>query len=382
MKTLLRAAATEAGRIVRTPATLLLLVAVPVFYPLAISWLYAADSPVERPAVVVDQDRSAASRELALALDATPGVRVTRFDAPLEEARAALTDGAVELVVLVPDGYARHLLRGERATVRAWSDGANMLTYSVGVGALGDTVSALGRARGEDAWARTLPRARAAARAEPIQADVRVLGTPARAYGDFLVPAVFVIVLQQLVLLGMAFSASATREAGGAPPRGLRGWIGFAVPHAAVQALGIVALALTTRHFGWPLRDLEVWAALAAGYALALLPLGALLASLAQDRASTLAGLLFTSVPSLLLSGYVWPHDQMPAALALLGDALPSTPALEALRRVAYDDGGIAALAPALQHLAALSAIFMALLLVRIAFLHMRGRRAAAAPAV
>ncbi|TNF25061.1 MAG: ABC transporter permease [Deltaproteobacteria bacterium] len=374
-----RAAGAEAARIVRTPATLLLLVALPLLYPMLISWLYSADSPVERPALVVDQDHTAASRELALALDASAGVRLARFDATLDEARAALVAGEVELVVLLPDGYGAALARGERATVRAWSDGANMLTYSVGVGALGDTVMALGRVHGEAAWAKTLPHERAAARAEPIAVDVRIVNAPARGYGDFLVPAVFMIILQQLVLLGMSFSASATRERGGELPRRLSGWIGFALPHAVVQGLGIVALAFTATRFGWPLRDLLPWATLAAAYAAALLPLGALLASVARDRASTIAGLMFTSVPSLMLSGYVWPRDQMPAALALLGDVLPSTPALAGLHEVAYG-GDVASLTPALTHLATLSAVFFAALLLRLLFERLRDRRAALPP--
>ncbi len=366
MNTLRSAAATELRRILRTPATLLLLLALIGLYPVLISWLYTTNSEVERPALVVDEDHSAASRELALALHATQGLSVQRFDATLDEAQAALRASAVELVVLIPADYGADLARGQRTAVKAWSDSANMLTYSVGAGALGDTVADLGRAHGERAWARTLPRDLAAARADPIQVDVRVLHTPARGYGDFLVPAIFIIVMQQLVLLGMAFSASATRERGGALPQSLPGWLGFALPHAAVQLLGAGVLALTAHHFGWPLRNPTAWLALAAAFALALLPLGALLASLARDRATTMAGLLFTSVPSLLLSGYVWPRDQMPDAAALIGGAMPSTPALEGLQRVAFEGAGLAEILPALEHLAVIFAAGLALLTLRL----------------
>ena len=382
MKTLLAAAAAETRRLLGTPGTLLLLIALPVLYPALLSWLYATNSALERPVLVVDDDHSAASRAFALALDATPGARVLAFDAPLDDARASLAAGDAELVVHLPAGHAARLAQGERATVRAYADSANMLTTSASLGALGDVVSALGRAEGEARWARREPLDRAIARAELLSADARVLNAPARAYGDFLMPAVLVVVLQQLVLLGMAFSAATTRERGGPLPTTLRGWLGFALPHTAAQALGALALVAASRAFGWPLAHPSAWLALALAFAVALGPFGALAASLAKDRASTLAALMFASAPSLLLSGYAWPTSQMPGALALLADAIPSTPVMTALPRLAYGDGDLTSLAPALQHLAILFAVGLALLSLRVVVLHLRrATSATAAPA-
>ncbi|PIE20335.1 MAG: hypothetical protein CSA66_00605 [Proteobacteria bacterium] len=372
---------TEVRLILRTPPVLVLLLALPLLYPTLISWLYQANDSVDRPVIVVDEDHSNASRALTLAIDATAGARLERHGATLDEALEALRDQRVEAVALIPSGFGGDLARGERTAVRIWSDSANMLSYGVGVGAIGDAVQAEGRRHGLAEWARSLPAERAGARAEPIRVDTRIVNAPARAYGDFIVPAVFVVILQQLVMLGMAFSAGARREQQIEAPKGIGGWLGFAVPHLGLQAVGVVGLTFVIGYFGWPLRSPAAWLALTAAFVVSVLPFGVLAATFTADRASAISTLLFLSVPSLFLTGYVWPRDQMPTLVAAVGDLMPSTPALRGLRLVAFEGRPAAELVPVFVELGQIALVGVALVALRLAWLRWRRSRVAASQA-
>lgn len=199
----------------RHPSVLLVVIAIPVVYPLIVSWLYQASQVVERPAVVVDDDGSALSRELVLGLDATQELRVIERAGSVEQGWQALREHRAEVLVYIPDNLSTRVKRGEQAHVKVWTDGANILTYGVAYPGVSNVVSAMNESISQE-WMRKqgMGRETAEARVSPVARVERFLFHPTLSYGAFLVPGVLLMVVQQAVLIGLAYSAGFQKELG------------------------------------------------------------------------------------------------------------------------------------------------------------------------
>jgi ABC-2 type transport system permease protein len=352
----------------REKSVLLMLLFVPLGYPLIMSWLYSRDQAVERPALVVDADNSALSRRLTLELDATQEVRVVRRPASLDEGLAAMRAREADLLVFVPEDFSRKVKKGEPAAVRVWADSGNMYTYSVAFPAAFGVVSSL---NGRLAWRglrqKGLSAAAASARAQPVLRAEHLLFHPTGSYGRYLMAGVLLIVIQQIVVISLSFSVGARREQGlfdpGPYPVGyLAGIIGAHVPFYLAGIL--FAVLGVTPAFGWTAASPVATVALFTLFMVTLVPVAVGVASFARDRMGTFQLFMFFSVPLFVASGFTWPADQMPAYLRVVTAVFPATPALQALRIVALKAGGLGAVAPYLAWLAVQFVVYAVLAVV------------------
>jgi ABC-2 type transport system permease protein len=345
---LLRTAWREPIDVVRRDrAVLLVLVAVPVLYPVVVSWLYAANQPVERPAIVVDADGSSLSRRLAFDLDATPEVRVVGHASSLEAGWDALVRRKAELVLYVPSDFSARVKRGEQADVKLWVNAANVLTYGVSYPAAATLVADWNQRLGA-AWLerRGVAPQVAADRVMPIRAETRYLFRPLLGYGEFLVPGVLLLAVQQMVLIGLALSAGLARETRTAPDDARRwplAWVtGKGLGQAVFVVLGVAFIVgVVAPVFGWRFVVPASVAALFLLFALATLPMAVFAAELVEDRYASLQTLMFLTVPVLMMSGFAWPLAAMPAWVRAVSSMFPATFALRALRVLGSRTGSL-----------------------------------------
>jgi ABC-2 type transport system permease protein len=341
----------------RRRGTLVVLLAMPLFYPLVVSQLYRADTAVERPAVLVDEDNSAWSRELALSLDATMEVRVVERAADAAGAQQALEAGRAELAVIIPADFSSRIARGEQAEVRTWVTAANLLTYGAAYPGVVAAVGRLNQELGARALeARGVPPESAAGRVMPVRVDVRSLWHPSQSYGGFLLSGVFLLVVQQLVIIGLMLSTGLVRERAGladlAAPRPFLRLLGRGLAQSGfhVGALafmtGVVAPA-----FGWPVGHVATTNALLGLFLVATMPLAIVFAAFAADRYASFQLPMFLAVPMLMMSGFAWPTPLMPAPVQAVAAVFPATPALQAMRILAFKTGSFAPVRAQLVHL-------------------------------
>ena len=346
----------------RSPSILVILLGLPVFYPVVVSWLYQRDQVVERPAIIVDQDGSGLSRRLALDLDATPEIAVVGRADSLEDAWKDLVAWKAEVLVWVPPDFSRRLARGEQAQLGLWVNTANVLTYGAAYPAVSAVVGDLND-RLDRKWLETrgVPADAAALRVMPVRVDSRFVFHPTLAYGSFLVPGVLLLVIQQLMMIGLALSAGLHREQGGFTGAAARmpfTWVtGKLVAQSGFQAAGLAfILGVVVPGFGWPMRNTASVALLFGLFLLATAPIAVLVARYVRDRYASFQLLMFVTVPLLMMSGFAWPLEQMPAYVRALGSAVPAVPALQALRVLTSRTGDLSVVAPQLVHLAVLAA--------------------------
>jgi ABC-2 type transport system permease protein len=354
---------------------LTVLLAIPLLYPAVVAYLYHAEDARERPALLVDLDGSALSRRLALALEATPELRLTGRPASVDEGVRALRRDEAEVLLVIPEDFTRHVKRGERGQLAVWSTGGNVYTWGIAFPAVAGVVGTLDAELAARTFVqRGLPPAAARLRAAPILTGDRRLFHPTGSYGRYTAAGVLLVVLQQLVVVSLAFSAGVRRERGGvdcsgvalAPSAGgarllpvtegvhpFGHLVGMAAAHAPSWLAGLAFVGLGVFPWmGWSGPSVLATAALLGLFALAIVPVSVAVASLVPDRMSAFQLLMFFSAPLFLASGFTWPASQMPGPVRWAMAVFPATPALRALRVVSMKSGELSAVLPELRWLA------------------------------
>jgi ABC-2 type transport system permease protein len=314
MRALGRAALRTLRTIGHDQEVLSLLVAASVFYSLFYPTPYLHQVLRDVPVVVVDRDHTPMSRRFARWLDASEGVAVAGRSADLQAAQQAVRAGTVGGVVLIPQDFQRHILRREPATVTAYVDGSYLLVRSTVAGTINTVAATLGSGITN--------------RPAPVALASWPLFNPLGGYATFLVPAVFILVLQQTLLIGMGTLGVAERHSPAADPGPVWATLGGILMVLLVlymlQAAFMFLVAF--RLYGLPLRaDLASAAVFLVPFITASVLLGLTIGQLFQRPESATVALALTAVPALFLSGISFPWENQAAWVRTIALALPTT---------------------------------------------------------
>lgn len=326
--------------IFKDPATLLVMVFAVFFYSLFYPMPYGREVITEVPVAVVDLDHTPLSRELTRMIDATEEVSVTGMPRTPAEAQRLFMDRTVYGVVVIPQDFERKVLRQDPATVSLYADAGYFLLnrqVSTGVRTAVGTLSAgveIKRllAVGQSPTEATSTR-------NPLQVVSTPLGNPAGGYLAYIVPAVFTLILQQTLLIGIIMIS-------GAPARPKTTMSERDGVVSSVLAKSMAYLPLYVIHAAYYLfvapsvygfrHEADVGAVFlfVIPFFLSVSFLGLGLASLSPDRESPMLAVVFGSLPLLFLSGFSWPQEAFPAWLRAISWLMPNTAAIDGLLRM------------------------------------------------
>jgi ABC-2 type transport system permease protein len=308
-----------------------------VFYPQP----YLGQVLKHIPIAVVDQDRTELSRDVVQALNADEALSVDIRTNTLAAAQAALDRRQVFAIVGIPEGTSREVLKGNPARMPTYIDAAYFLMYSrLGLGideALGSANVAIAAsgARLDGSLAHA-----AITKNSPVEALSEPLFNPTGGYASYVVPAAFMLIIQQSQFLAIATLGGSTFGAGGSEARQRRGRaraiLGQAIAHL-VLSLPAFALYLIVlpRIYGFStlgsVRDLCL---MAIPFILAVSFLAQLVGSFFKRAESAVILFLATSLPLFFLVGVSWPADAIPTTLRNLSRIFPSTSAIDGLVRI------------------------------------------------
>jgi ABC-2 type transport system permease protein len=319
---------------------------------------YAINQDVRGVATaVLDRSQSAASRRLVGELVATQTLRVRRAVATEEEGRRLLAGGDVQAVVVVPPDFARRSLRGRGAQVTILVDASDpLVARAVRLAADGLAGELATRAATSGAH----PDLVAAA---PFILAVLPFYNPELRTPVYVVPGLVGVILTTTMILLTAVALVRERERGtfefliGTPVRRSELMVGKILPYVGIGLLQVfLILAVGRLLFRVPAEGSLVSLALASLLFIAAnLTLGLLISSGVQTQLQATQIAFFFFLPSVLLSGFMFPFDSMPAPARWLGELLPLTHYIRICRAVLLR-GSPAWSLP--QDLAALAAFF------------------------
>ncbi len=315
---------------------LIIIVAGALAYSLVYPLPYRRQLAREIPIVVIDEDQSALSRQLARMTDAAEQVAIARTVSTMEEGEKLVRNGEVRGAMLIPRDFERSVQRGDRAIIGIYGDASYFMVYNqiaTGVSLAVGTLSAGVELRRLQATGLTAAAARIAR--DPLPLTVRPLYNPSGGYGNTNVPAVLILILQQTLLIGIGSLAGARRETRGAPNEGAstsaleRGasLIGKATSYIAIYFVHLALFfGVVYRLYQLPARGsmlVTMW--FLVPFLIAVAFLGLAISRLFLERESAIQALLFSSLPALFVSGFSFPAEAMPAWVRAFAQALPST---------------------------------------------------------
>lgn len=335
------AMAAECRRILADRGAFGLIVLAPVIYGVLYPQPYLAQVLREIPIAVVDQDGTELSRELVQTLNADEAVRVEVRAATLAEAQAALARRQVFGILGIPKDTDKEVLKGNKARLPAYVDSAYFLLYNrmlQGVSESAAAVSAEIAAQGARLDG-SLAHA-ALIKSSPVELVSEPLFNPTGGYASYVVPAAFVLILQQTLFMGCATLGGVAYEQSGRRGRrsraGARAIMGQALTHLILSLPGLALyLIILPRLYGFStlgrLADLFL---IAVPFILSVSLLAQFFGSWFKRRETAVLLFIAVSLPLFFMVGVSWPIEAIPPALRAASRAVPSTSAIDALVRV------------------------------------------------
>ncbi len=353
----------ETIHILRDPRTLYLALGMPVVMLLLFG--YGVSFDLDRiPIGVADRDRTEASRALVSAVTA-PGELEEVAEVEPDDALGLFRDGRALAVLVVDEGYGRDVALGKRTHVQLLVDGADAVVANLVL----SKVDGLVRAE-----TRRLAGPDLAQQAPPIQVKVWTRYNPAGRSALFMVPGLAAYLLAISAVLLTALTISGEWERGSmeqlfsSPVGRLEIVLGKLLPYLVLGMVELqLVLAFGAVAFDVPLRGSAVLLfAIGLFFLVGMLGQGLLISVIAKNQlVATQGGALSALLPSLLLSGMVFPVENMPVPLQALSRIVPARYFVHALRGVLLKGNGFDVLWPDLLAQIAFGVVVVALATVR-----------------
>ena len=189
-------------------------VLLPAVYPLIIAVTYSNQTVVERTAVILDLDNSQYTRQLAVDLDATQGLKILYNVDSLDEGISAVLSRQADSFIFFPEDFTASLKRFERGNLKLYVYATNMMIYASALTAIQTTVldKNVEIAVERIANPKGITGEKAYNMLDPIKYNKSVLYSPTLAYGEYVCPMLFMLVFHQMALLILSLSIGMHRE--------------------------------------------------------------------------------------------------------------------------------------------------------------------------
>lgn len=348
----------------RDRRTLVMVLVEPVL--LLVLFGYGINTVVDHLAMIVlDESEDPDSRALIAAFENTGFFDVVGHAMSRAELSAAIDSGAAKVALHIPPDFGDLVLRGQTGVVQLVVDGSDPNVASTA------TFAAAAVAQAQSAALTTSLMSRRGVPGSGAGIDLRsvVLYNPSMKSVNFMVPSFIGLILTFQTLLLTAFAVVREREQGTleqiivTPIRTWEFMLGKILPYT-VTASAAVALSLVAARVIFNVEvagSLLLLSALSVLFLLGSLGMGLFVSTLSQTTGQATQMAIFIIMPSILLSGFMYPRDTMPFVIRQLGLLVPMTYYLQILRGIMLKGVGMTVLLPSVLPLAFFSLVVFAL---------------------
>ena len=332
----------------------------PLAYPVLYSWIYNNEVVHDVPVVVVDDSHSALSREFIQKVDASPDVSVAYYAGSIHEAQSYIGHGEAYGIFYFPSNFATAVGRHEQAHVSVYCDMSYMLTYK----AIYMTAQNVSMAIGTEikiAKSGTYTDREAEIMSQPLDfEDVPIFNTTG-GYGNFVLPGVLVLIIQQALLLGVGLLSGTEREKHFPMVKNvIDAFFGKGIAFLLIFAVMLAYCTLVVpRMFGFVMMvHFLDWLVFMTPYLIACIGFALVGSELIPFREAVMLTAVCTSVPFLFLSGISWPQSGIPGFWQGIGNCLPSTFAIRGFVRMSSMGARIGDVLPEFRALSILAIVY------------------------
>jgi len=335
LRRLMAMLAKEIRQMRRDRLTFAMMLGVPLIQLLLFGYAINND-PKRLPAALVTPTQDRFTRAIVTQLELTDYYRFVYRGVSAERAEALLAGGDVVFVVTIPSDFGRRVLRGDRPQILIEADATDPAAASGAISTLSRVAeNALLRELGTAAEA-------AAARTERIEIVVHERYNPEGITQYNIVPGLLGVILQMTMVMMTAMALTRETERGtmetllSLPATPAEIMLGKVLPYIGVGAVQVVVILVAARGlFSVPfVGGLGLLLGGVMLFMLALVLLGYTFSTFARNQMQAMQLNIFYFLPSLLLSGFMFPFRGMPGWAQTLGELLPLTHFLRIVRAV------------------------------------------------
>lgn len=351
----------------------------PLFYAFFYSSIYTHKTENEVPVAVVDMDRSRLSETLIRSLDSHQLVKVSEIVPDYASGIDRIYKLEAQGLIYIPKGFESSLKSAQGTDIKIYLNTSRFLVSNDLNKAINEVTGTLAAGvKVRFFQTQGFSYNQAIEMSEPLQMEVKPLFNPTESYGDFLIPGLLVLILQQTLLIGLSESVAKEREESSLIElynTGKRSLLGTACGKGAVYFLLYASYALLfyTLHFSiFKISfkgSISAAVVMTAVFLSGVIFLAILISSFFKRKIISLQVVAFTSYPVFLMSGYAWPFEAMPGFVKVLGSLLPSTPYLNAFNRIIQMGAGWQDIMPEFVHLLLITLGGFIIMQIRLRFL-------------
>jgi ABC-2 type transport system permease protein len=332
-----------------------------VFYPQPYLGQIVRDVPI----AVVDNDHSELARGLIQTLGAHGNIRVALLASNYRQAEDAIFDRRAFAILGIPVDTEKNVLKGVTARLPIYADSTYFILFNRALQGMLESVQAYREdalrhgARPEGAGVQAATRL-----AQPVDLVQVPLFNPTASYSSYVVPAAFVLILHQTLLMGAAMLGGVAFEQGGSGARAVRASftaiLGQGLAHWTIYLPAMLLyLIVMPRIYGFSTLG-SVWAlaALSIPFILATSFLGQALGQVFGHRETAVLAVLASSLPQFFLVGVSWPVEALPSTLRQWRELLPSVNAIDGMVRINQMGATLSDIRPDWERLWALTLLY------------------------
>ena len=353
-------------QLTRDRITYAMLLGIPVIQLLLFGYAINTD-PRELPTAVLVQENSTFARSTLAAIENSGYFEVVAQVRSPAELDDLVRKGEVQFAVTIPGDFTRRVVRGDEAQILVEADATDPAATGGAVAALAALPT---EALRHDLQGAAVPEA---ARAPPFEVVVHRRYNPENITSYNIVPGLLGVILSMTLVMMTALGVTREQERGtmesllATPVQPLEVMVGKLAPYVVVGLIQTTLILILARVlFGVPMAG--GWLGLAIGVMLFIvgsLALGFLISTVARTQLQAMQLSFFYMLPSILLSGFMFPFRGMPDWTQALGTVIPVTHFLRVVRGALLKGQSLADMTPSLLALAIFVCAVTALALAR-----------------
>jgi len=365
----------EWQRLLAIRGAFILMIAAPLVYGIYYPQPYLNQILRKLPIVAVDADQSELSRRIVETVDASGAVSVVARARTLADARVIMDRGEAFAAVGIPPGTERDVLKGITSHVPVYADATYLFLFrslssgiTVAINSLSSELAAGGARTDGSLVKATL------AGSSPADVLLQPIFNPVGGYASYIVPAAFLLIMQQTLLIGGALLTSIALKGSDGTAASV---LGRGIAHLTVYLPGLALyLIVLPRLYGFSsLGDPLQLMALGSVFLLATSFMGQAAGAWFKRPETPTLIFLATALPQFFLTGFAWPREAIPQAALAAGQVFPVDFAINGLVRINQLGASLAEVAQDWRGLWFLTVVYFALAVISANFVKRRVRR-------
>ncbi len=320
------------------------------------------------PVTVVDQENNSISRMITSYLDSSPELIVSMVSHTFEMAMNEMKAGRTTAVIFIPKGFYSKALKKKLPHIKVFVDSRNLIVANSVFTGLKKTIGTLLIGSKLKMMQKYFPVPDRLIKIMPIKISGKPIGNAELDYFHFMLIMYFLLIIQQSLLVGSSLGMARETEFGtlNSSITNAGGHIRYLFYRLmAIMIIQSVLLLLSsylfygvlniqTQNLLWSIFYLFIFSITIASFS-------QFIGLFFSKRLHVLQVLVFISIPSLLASGYIYPHENFPNILRYFSYLLPTTPILNCFPRLTTFPGSVPYLWHYMFHLITLAVFFFIL---------------------